>query len=150
MTGHGPIALKRGLSLIEALIAIAILGIAFSGLLSWRQTILRQHQRLEAVERVNRASNNAAALLADVNPMAEPAGTRVISQEEVVSWQSTPLTTRRRSTAYAGGEGDFIVALYRMDVRIEGIGPEPSTFTFERLGWSSLDQSRDVDISQPR
>lgn len=150
MTGRGRQTHKRGLSAIEALIAIAILGFAFSGLMSWRQAILRQHQRVDTMEQENRQRNNAMAVLADINPMAAPSGALEISPGETVSWRASPLSTRSRSTAYPSGDGDFIVALYRMDVHIDADGAPVSAFAFERLGWRALDESAGENDSQAR
>jgi type II secretory pathway pseudopilin PulG len=134
----------RGLSVIEALIAIAILGIAFSGLLSWRQMILQQITRVEALEHDNRSRNNALALLADINPMTAPAGAFDLSAGETVSWQAIPLSTPSRSTAYPNGEGEFIVALYRLDVRVLAANGQASMFSMERVGWRPYDPSRET------
>jgi general secretion pathway protein I len=135
---------NRGLSVIEALIAVAILGIAFSGILSWRQAALRQHQRIETQEQVNRAQRNAMALLADINPMQQPAGAINMAPGESVAWNATALTRPRPAMTHNSGEHSFSVVLYRMDVRITGESGTPTLVSFERLGWAPIDEDKSL------
>jgi prepilin-type N-terminal cleavage/methylation domain-containing protein len=130
---------ERGLSLIEALAAIAILGIAMSSLMAWRSALLRQHARISEAEAIATARTNALSLLSDVNPMATPEGTLDVSPGVRVSWTATPLTPSHRSVAYPAGEGAFRVALYRVDALVERPPMAPLAFSLERLGWASLD-----------
>lgn len=134
---------QRGFSVLEALVAVAILGLAFSSLLAFRQTLLRQTQKVEALERANTASRNALALLADVNPMAEPTGARPLQPGVTMTWRATPLSAETAARAYPTGLGDHRVALFRMDVRVESDDATLAAFSVERLGWSGVDRAVD-------
>lgn len=135
---------RRGFSVLEALIAVAVLGIGLSALLGLRQTILRQMHAAATLETADTDIRNAMALIAEVNPMIEPAGTREISPRRIVRWRSERLTAMRRSKAYPAGDGSHDVALFRLHVTVVAQDDATVEYEVERLGW------READLTRPR
>lgn len=126
---------RRGFSLLEALIAVAVLGIGLSALLGLRQAVLRQMHTVATLEAAETDMRNAMAMVADVNPMTTPEGVRKISASQSVRWRSDQITAVRRSRAYPAGDGDFDVALFRLHVAVVTRESVTAAYDVERLGW---------------
>lgn len=126
---------RRGFSLLEALIAVAVLGIGLSALLGLRQTVLRRLHTVTALESAETDMRNAMAMTADVNPMETPEGVRELSASQSVRWRSEQITAVRRSRAYPAGDGDFDVALFRLQVSVVTREDATAVYNVERLGW---------------
>lgn len=146
---------QRGVSLLETLIAVAILGVALSAVLTLRQSLTTQARALDARERAMTDTRNAIALLSDINPMATPDGARALSPGSTVTWRATLLraappstladerltTAPARTLSAMDGSLEPLVGLYRMDVRVLREEREIATFSIERLGWSASDRA---------
>lgn len=129
--------------MLEALIAVAVLGLGLSALLSLRQTILRQINAAAALEVADTDIRNAMALIAEVNPMIAPEGTRDISPERTVHWRAERITAVRRARVYPAGDGDHDVALFRLHVTVVVRDGVTAEYEVERLGW------READVARP-
>ncbi|MDX2233491.1 MAG: hypothetical protein NW200_03250 [Hyphomonadaceae bacterium] len=129
----------NGFSALEAVIAVIILGLALSALLSWRMDLARRQDRVSALQGDATAQRNALLVLREINPMATPEGVLDLSAQTRVTWRATAVTDRARSMAYPAGDGAFDVALYRIDATVNRAGEAPIGFSFERLGWTPRD-----------
>jgi len=132
---------ERGLSVIEALIAIAILGVALLPLLDLQTQVVRETQRSSAHARELSATRNALAVIEEVNPMLEPAGVRALSEGVTLRWASAPLSRVVRSVGAETADGAFDVALYRLDVVVDDEAARPVAFSVEHLGWRRRDDA---------
>lgn len=130
-----------GFSVVEALIGVAVVGVAFIPLVEMQSQITRQYQRQAMLEDRLLAQRNALALLADVNVMAEPTGRRSLTDGRVLRWSTTPLTAESRSLRFLGGEGDFEVALFEVHAEIRDPRQSPMRFSIEQLGWRRVTES---------
>lgn len=127
---------RRGLSVLEAMVAIAILAIAIVPLLEIQSQIARTHQRYEALyERVT-MHNNAFAILRDLNPSLNPEGRIELAPGVLMTWTSRQIGDEVRSTVYPNGDGQFDVALFEVSVVVASEIPNRTdAFVVERLGW---------------
>jgi len=133
---------NRGFSLIEALIAVAILGLSLSALLALRHTVLKQLHIATTLEAADTDTRNAMAMVADVNPMKTPEGAREIRANQSVTWRAQRISSVRRTEAYPAGAGDHEVALFRLHVSVVTAGRTTAEYDVERLGWRDADVSR--------
>jgi prepilin-type N-terminal cleavage/methylation domain-containing protein len=131
---------RSGFSLLEALVAIAILGVALVPLLELQAQLARRAHAQAAIMAEASATQSALALLADLNPMARPQGA-VETGSLRVTWRARPLSEPVRSTRAGQGEGAFIVRMYEVRATVTGGSDEPlAQFAFERVGWRSADR----------
>jgi general secretion pathway protein I len=126
----------EGFSVIEALVAVAIIGIAMVPIVSMQTQMIRQYQRQQALQEQLAAQRNALALLREINVMAEPSGRRGLAQGRALAWQAVPISAPQRSIRFLAGEGDFTVSLYRVDAVVRGAdGRRIAVMTIDQLGW---------------
>jgi Tfp pilus assembly protein PilV len=145
MTAFGP---KRrsesGFSTLEALVAVALIGLSLAPLLAIQTQITRTHARYEAARADAQMQENALEILSDLNPIAEPQGERRLSQSGVVTWRSVQISQRLRSTGYPVGDGLYEVALFRVDVEAtDAKRRSPLRFSIERVGWERAQAGTD-------
>jgi hypothetical protein len=67
--------------------------------------------------------------------MAEPMGQRALSGQVAFAWVARPLSRPIRSVGYLQPEGEFDIALFRLDVRILRNRTLLKTFSTEQIGW---------------
>jgi prepilin-type N-terminal cleavage/methylation domain-containing protein len=140
-----PPGAKRGFSLIEALVALAVAAIALTALFALQQQLAdaqRRHQK--ALELVT-LQRNALALTEDLNPTLEPAGELELAGGKVLRWTSTPLTPPRTQTGIPSGEGRYELRLYRVAIVIaDRRGGYLGRVDFDRMGWKPLRPTADA------
>jgi type II secretory pathway pseudopilin PulG len=131
---------RAGFSALEALIAAAILGLALAPLLDLQRQSVRAAARYDAAREALSLQRSALDVLTSVNPMIEPSGRRVLTDQLSFEWVASPLTRTTRSVGYFRPEGGFDVALFRLDVRILRNRTLATTFSTEQIGWRKTDQ----------
>jgi len=142
---------EAGLSMVEVLVAVAVLGMALAPLVVVQGQIARTHQRYEESYARTTLQRNALAMLQDMNPMQTPSGEIALDDENRLVWTSRPLTDVSRGSDHPVGDSAFDIALYGVDAQI--IGPDPGVrlrFSTERLGWSRAEGvATDRDFGAP-
>lgn len=136
---------RAGFSALEALIAAAILGLVMIPLLDLQRQADRDARRFETMRTALLAQRSAMDLLTSVNPMLEPVGRRDLSTGVAMQWRAAPISRRVRSIGYLNAEGDFDVALYRLEVEILQSNRPIATFSFEQEGWRPLQAAESPD-----
>ncbi|MGQ2989718.1 MAG: prepilin-type N-terminal cleavage/methylation domain-containing protein [Brevundimonas sp.] len=127
---------RRGFSLIEALIALAIAAMMLTALFQLQIQMARGQARAAAVLEQVSAQENALALTRDLNPMEEPTGEIVLPQGDTIRWRSSPKTRSQPNVGFPRGNGMFDVQLFTVTVEIIRPDRSPvSPLTFNRLGW---------------
>lgn len=129
---------RSGFTLIEALVALAIVAMTMTAIFQLQTQMARGQQRAQAVLRQVAVQENALALIRDLNVMERPNGQFVLPGNEVIRWNATPNGAPRRSMG--AGTGRYDVQLYRVTIEIERPdGRNPPDLTIERVGWRRLD-----------
>jgi len=126
---------RRGFSALEALIAAAILGLALAPLLDLQRQSARESARMETMRLALVAQRSAYDILTTVNPMLEPVGARTLASGVVIEWRAAPISRTVRALGYLNTEGEFDVALYRLNVLIRKGDAPIRTFVIEQSGW---------------
>ena len=124
----------RGFSLLEAIVALALIGLAGTALFSWLDSTLIAASRVRDVNSEALLMLNALPIVEQVNPMQTPEG-NLKAASLTVSWKSRPLGDLRDSTPPGENEGLFRMGLYELDVVATGPHDGAAHFTLRRVGW---------------
>jgi general secretion pathway protein I len=124
----------HGFSLLEAIVALAILTTAGLALFAWISASFDSLNRIEDNNRRAAAELNALEYLKTVNPMQTPTG-NVTLGETSLRWQSRALDAPRPNVPDGEGAGPFLVALYEVDVTLEGATIGRHAFRVQQLGF---------------
>lgn len=136
MTARATPSREAGLSMIEVLVAVAVLGLALAPLIVVQGQIARTHARYEEAYARSTLQRNALALLQDMNPMQTPRGEIALDVENTLRWTSRALSPAARGSDHPIGDGAFDIALYAVDAEV--LGPNAGVrlrFSTERVGW---------------
>ncbi len=129
---------RPGVSVVEVLVAVAIVGLALAPLVSIQSQIARTHARyIETYERAT-DQRNALALLTQLNPMATPTGLSDLGAGATLEWNSRLLTEIERGSGYPIGDGPFDVALYQVNAKIIRANRPLVEMDIEILGWKRV------------
>jgi len=135
--------MKRGFSLIEALVALIIAAMALAGVLELQRQLADGQRRYERALMVAGLQRDAIALLADVNPTATPQGSAPLTAGRSLRWTSTPRTEPTLNTGDVRAGRRFEMRLYRVQVTVlDRDGSAFGLLAFDRVGWRKLDAPR--------
>ncbi|MDQ7018984.1 MAG: hypothetical protein Q9M33_07440 [Robiginitomaculum sp.] len=134
MKANGGKVGSPGFSVLEAIIAIAILAIAFLPLLALQEQMARTTVSLERNATIMEAKRSALAYVRTLNPMRDPRGELDLGLA-IMHWTSTPISKERLVSNKGGGEGRFIVALYNVEVTLTFEEKRTQVFNVHATGW---------------
>ena len=124
---------EAGFTLIEAIIALVVLGVVLAAFFDFLSGTLLGARRIEAASTAYDHRTNALEVASAINPMELPEGSLKLGPYHI-NWSSKPIGDVRQSSGYPGGAGIFKVALYRVTLTFPddaGIAPVEVT----RLGF---------------
>lgn len=125
---------EAGFSVVEALVAVAVLAIAFLPLLALQSQAVRT---AAAIERAGvRAEREASALvlLAEINPMHRPKGELDMGGALLI-WTSEPVSSRQPMLGPAAGPTRFDLQLYDVAAVIRDPSGRETPLSIRLLGW---------------
>lgn len=125
---------SAGFTLLEAIVALAILTAGTMALFAALNGALRGIERAEAAARLDTATLNAIALLEAVNPMQQPQGEAMLGEVRV-AWRATPVEAPGPALTDYLRPGLFDVGLYDVAVVLEVGGRVERRFVLRRAGW---------------
>lgn len=131
---------EAGFSVLEALVAMALLAGAFLPLLQIQGQFVRTTESVERAQIRVEQRELARTYLATVNFTDQPAGQVTLGQTLLV-WESEIAQPTRIARGVDGTPGRFFMTLYDVNVRVEtanqaesgGLSANP--FRFKGLGW---------------
>ena len=130
--------MKRGFSLIEALVALGIAAMSMTAILSLQHALVDGQERYEAAIAKADVKKNALAIIREINPDEVPEGESPLPPNLTVRWTSEALYEPKTSAGFPRGDGRFQVSLYKVTVDVIGAdGTTLQTFDVERPGWTS-------------
>jgi general secretion pathway protein I len=131
---------ESGFSVIEALVALAIVAVALVPLIGLQAQVSRNVVHQQQVREAVGAQRNALEVLREINVMSSPQGMMMLQADQSMRWRATAISQPVRSTRQGSGEGDFRIMLYDVEVDVSGLsGAPPTNFRVTQLGWQRLD-----------
>ena len=131
--------LQRGFTLLEAIVALAIIGLALIPLVSYIAQAADSLQRASESNDRSVAMQAALALMEPVNPMTEPQGQLPIDDTVSVEWHSDVAVAPNAGVLIGGGLANFRLGFYVVHVTLSRAG-EPDWFSFDlrKTGYERL------------
>lgn len=126
---------QSGFSVIEALVAVAIMAAAILPLATLQGQVSRSAAQQQQMQTGLAAERNAMAVLRDANMMATPSGALDLGGGQTLRWRARPI-----SSAVATNAGGFEVALYAVEAEVvDERGEDVSKFSIDQVGWRRAD-----------
>lgn len=123
-----------GFTLLEAIVALAILSAGAMALFAAVNGALRSLDRAEQASRLDTAVENAMDRLELVNPMVEPQGDTVVGAYEL-HWQAEAIAPPREGLTDYLRPGLYDLALYDVHAELRRDGRVERRFVLRRVGF---------------
>lgn len=130
---------SRGFTLLEAIVALAILAAAGLALFAAMSQSLQMVQRAEHARVMDVALRNAIAWSERINPMQSPQGEQPLG-EWTLRWSSEPVEAPRDGTTTSGQPGLYQVGLYRLRLELWRNGRLEREAELRRAGFRQVRQ----------
>lgn len=132
---------QRGFGLLEAIVAIALLGSAGLALFSWVQNSVQTATRLQHAEQRLALQLEGQAWLRHLNPAARASGDEEIGDGLRIRWQSELVEPLRDEDAMGGAlQPSWRVGLYRLSVEVAKEG-QSAQWQQLQTGWLARGRS---------
>lgn len=127
----------RGFTLLEAIVALAILAAAGMALFAAMSQSLQMVQRAQQARDADAALRNALAWSETINPMTDPRGEQALGDWEL-RWSSGPVEPPRDGTTGFLQPGLYEVGLYRLHLELWRDGALQREVVFNRAGYRQV------------
>ena len=127
----------RGFSLLEAVVALAILAAAGMALFAAMTQSVQMVGRAERARDVDLALRNSLAWVERVNPMDEPTGEREVG-DYVLRWRAEALEDPRDGTTGYLQPGLYQIGLYRLHLELWRDGVLEREAELNRTGYRQV------------
>ena len=128
---------ESGFTLLEAIVALAILAAGAMALFAALNGALRAIERADAAARLDTATENALDLLELTNPMHQPSGEAILG-EYTLRWRAAPILGPTDNLTDYLQPGLYEVALFAIDGELWLDGRVAGRFTLRRAGWRQV------------
>lgn len=131
-----------GFSLLETLVAVALIATTGLALLAWLNQSLDAATRLVERQRTQTVLREASHFIEGLNPTETPAGELDLGSVHF-EWSTEPRTASVPNISPATREmGDFELALYEVTLRATGADlPAPVVLRQLQIGWKRVRES---------
>ena len=128
---------ERGFTLLEAMVALALIAGAGMALFAWINTSLQSLTRVQEVNARAEATVNVLEYMARINPMAAPEGVADLGVYSL-AWKSTPVTPIRDGSNYPGGLSLFQLALFDTRVSVTKAAGSWFELSLRQVGYKKV------------
>lgn len=130
---------QRGFTLLEAIVALTILGLALVPMISFISESADQLARVAERNERSFVTQAAVALLAPINPMEDPQGEESLGQDLMVRWNSEVVIPPNSGPQIGAGLPGFRVGFYDVRVSLHRASPEPwFEFDLRKVGYKKI------------
>lgn len=142
------VSTHRGFTLLEAVVAVAIIGACLIPLMGFVSQSTLQLQRAGDANARSLAQEDVLNFLETLNPMAQPQG-RFALGSLTVSWTSRILVPPNAVIRIGTGLPGHAVGFFLVDLSVaRGEGPEWFTFSARKVGYQRLSTADMMGVQQ--
>ena len=123
-----------GFTLLEAIVAMAIMATSLIALYGWLATSIQSIRHVQEQRASLADARTALAFMRGINPMETPSGERTVPPL-IVRWTSTPATPVTQGMNGIGSTSLFDLALYDVDVTVLREDTPVRSFKIRLAGW---------------
>ena len=141
MNSRSACSLRRrttGFTLLEALVALTIMGMTLVPLLGWFAQQARILSTGQSIYRRAVIQASSLEVMKTVNPVKEPQGSARIGDLDI-SWTSQVLVPPALNSRQGAGLASWVLGFYRVDVVAQQKGDEPLRYSLRKVGYQRLD-----------
>lgn len=130
---------QGGFTLLEAIVAIAIVGIALVPILTFISQMVGALTRAGDVNARNLAEQSIIELLEPLNPLEQPVGEDQLG-DLTIKWESENIIPPNKGPITGAGLAGFSVGFYTVTVNVERLQKGPwFSFTMRKVGYKRFD-----------
>lgn len=133
MPAHTPHAAassgQRGFTLLEAIVALALISSAGMALFAWINSNIATLSRVEESSQRAAATRNTLQFMQTVNPMLASSGEATLGEYRI-RWQAEPITDTVDGANFPYGVSLYQFVLYNTRIEVQG-APQKPDFTLE-------------------
>jgi prepilin-type N-terminal cleavage/methylation domain-containing protein len=128
-------SMSRGFTLIEAIVALAIIGITLIPIMAFITNASRQLS--VAADSTQRAFAQQATLgyVETINPLANPTGEAELTRALQIRWSSQEVVPPSIEPRPGSKAGDMKVGIYRLDISVIRNEKEWFTYSVRKMGF---------------
>jgi prepilin-type N-terminal cleavage/methylation domain-containing protein len=141
-------AATRGFSLLEVIVALAMLAGISATMFAWTTSLVAQDEQFNRIVEEENIRSEVLTTLRAVNIASAPERTGTLNGC-LWRWQSEAIAPARRANAFPKGMGDFEITPYRVSVSVQRrdaqlCRAEGLTFALQTYGWRRLSPYRET------
>lgn len=129
---------QSGFTLIEAIVALVLIGTTGMALFGWINSNIITLNRVQEINAENAATVNVVEYMNNINPMASPEGQTNLGSYRL-SWKAEAATEPRDGTGYPFGVGLYQLGLYQTKITVQKPdGQFWFAFTLQQVGYKKV------------
>lgn len=129
---------QLGFTLIEAIVALVLIGTTGMALFGWINTNITTLSRVQEINAEDAATINAVEYMSSINPMISPEGQANLGPYRL-SWEAKSATGPRDGANYPYGTSLYQLGLYQTKITMQKAdGQFWFAFTLQQVGYKKV------------